>query len=103
MRSLAPYGAPERRLAALLRAAFSRDAGLEVRMRAWADTNKAAARALAAVDRRRRGYIERLLGEAGVARPRAATRAQLLYWAYLEGALAPQRQARRRAARAHGG
>jgi len=84
---LARYGAPERRLAALLRAAFSRDAGLEVRMRAWADTNKAAARALAAVDRRRRGYIERLLGEAGVARPRAATRAQLLYWAYLGAAL----------------
>ena len=84
---LARYGAPERRLAALLRAAFSRDAGLEVRMRAWADTNKAAARALATVDRRRRGYIERLLGEAGVARPHAATRAQLLYWAYLGAAL----------------
>lgn len=84
---LAQHESPEKRLAALLRAALSRDARLEVRMRAWADTNARAARAIAAVDRRRRHYIEGLLVGVGVARPLAATRAQLLYWAYLGAAL----------------
>ena len=84
---LAQYQSARRRLAVLLRAALSRDARLEVRMRAFADTNARAARAVAAVDRRRRRYIEQLLVGAGVARPLAATRAQLLYWAYLGAAL----------------
>jgi AcrR family transcriptional regulator len=84
---LARYDTPDKRLAALLRAAFSHDARLEVRMRAWADTNAQAARALAAVDRRRTRYIERLLVGAGLPRPVAATRARLLYWAYLGAAL----------------
>ena len=56
-------------------------------MRAWADTNAEAARVLSDIDRRRRTYIERLLVEAGIVPPLAATRAQLLYWIYLGAAL----------------
>jgi AcrR family transcriptional regulator len=77
----------ERRVDALLRHAFGRSAALEIRMRAWAEENVEAARALNQVDRRRRGYIERLLVEAGITPPLAATRAQLLYWSYLGAAL----------------
>ncbi|HJZ32411.1 MAG TPA: TetR/AcrR family transcriptional regulator [Hyphomicrobiaceae bacterium] len=84
---LESYGAAVARLEVLLRRAFAHSAVLEVRMRAWADHNAEAARALAAIDRRRRDYIERLLIEAGIAAPLAATRAQLLYWAYLGAAL----------------
>ena len=75
------------RLDVLLRRAFAHDAQLEVRMRAWADENAAAAAALADVDRRRTAYIERMLVDAGIAPSLAATRAQLLYWAYLGAAL----------------
>jgi AcrR family transcriptional regulator len=81
------YEAREQRLDALLRHALGGGAALELRMRAWADNNAEAARALADVDHRRRDYIERLLVEAGVARPLAATRAQFLYWTYLGAAL----------------
>ena len=81
------YGSPELRLDALLRRAFGHGARLEVRMRNWADKNAAAARVLDAIDRQRRGYIEKLLRQAGVAPLAAATRAQLLYWAYLGAAL----------------
>ena len=56
-------------------------------MRAWADENADAARALSDVDRRRSAYIERMLLDAGIAPPLAATRAQLLYWGYLGAAL----------------
>ena len=41
--------------------------------------------------RSRRVYIEQLLSDAGVAPPLAATRAQLLYWAYLGAALSHTR------------
>jgi AcrR family transcriptional regulator len=81
------YGSAEQRLDALLRRAFGHNAVLEVHMRTWAETNAAAARALSEVDHRRRGYIERMLVEAGIAPPLAATRAQLLYWTYLGAAL----------------
>jgi AcrR family transcriptional regulator len=77
----------EQRMDALLRRAFGQGVGLEIRMQAWADNNAEAARALADVSRRRRDYIERMLVEAGVAQPQAATRAQLLYWAYLGAAM----------------
>jgi AcrR family transcriptional regulator len=77
----------EHRLDALLRGAFGHSALLEVRMRAWADENARAARALNDIDRRRRTYIERLLAEAGVSPALAATRAQLLYWSYLGAAM----------------
>jgi AcrR family transcriptional regulator len=81
------YGSAEARLTALLRRAFGHNAVLEVHMRTWAESNAAAQRALTEVDRRRREYIERMLVEAGIARPLAATRAQLLYWSYLGAAL----------------
>lgn len=81
----------EERLDALLRHAFGRGAGLEIRMRAWADKNADAARALRDMDRRRREYIERLLVEAGIPPALATTRAQLLYWAYLGAALGRSR------------
>ena len=81
------YPGGEQRLDVLLRRAFAHDAPLEVRMRAWADENADAARALGDIDRRRSAYIERMLLDAGIAPPLAATRAQLLYWAYLGAAL----------------
>ena len=80
------YAAPEERLHALLRHAFGRGSSLEVRMRTWADNNAEAARAVNEIDRRRREYMERMLVEAGVESSAAATRAQLLYWAYLGAA-----------------
>jgi AcrR family transcriptional regulator len=87
------YQSLEERLEALLRHAFGDGAALEVRMRAWAESNAAAARALDHIDRRRRGYIERLLVEAGIAPEVAATRTQVLYWAYLGAALSRSRLA----------
>jgi len=81
------YESHEERLNALLHLAFGRGAALEIRMRAWAESNAAAARALYDIDRRRRGYIERLLLEAGIAPALAATRTQVLYWTYLGAAL----------------
>ena len=81
------YDSREQRLDALLRRAFGTHAQVEVRMRIWADKNAAAAQALSDIDRRRKAYIERLLVEMGVAPSRAATRTQLLYWAYLGAAL----------------
>ena len=81
----------ERRLDALLHRALAHGAVLEIRMRAWADANPLAARAVAEVDRRRRDYLEQLLVEAGVASPAAAARAQLLYWTYLGAALSRTR------------
>ncbi len=81
------YELHEERLNALLRHAFGHSAALEIRMRAWAEINTAAARALDDIDRRRRDYIERLLLKAGIAPALAATRTQVLYWTYLGAAL----------------
>jgi len=81
------YDSSEDRLDALARRGFGHDAVLEIRMRAWADHNAEAARILRAIDRRRRAYMEQMLTEAGIAPSLAATRAQLLYWAYLGAAL----------------
>jgi AcrR family transcriptional regulator len=83
--------APDRRLDVLLRHAFGDGAELEVGMRAWADNNEIAAHALRQVDRRRRNYIEKLLHELGMAAPLAATRAAVLYWAYLGAAVSHSR------------
>ena len=80
------YDSREERLEALLRR-IGHGGGLEVRMRTWADSNAEAARALRGIDRRRREYMERMLAEAGIPPPLAATRAQLLYWTYLGAAL----------------
>jgi AcrR family transcriptional regulator len=92
--------AGEQRLDVLLRRAFAHDAPLEVRMRAWADENADAARALSEIDRRRSDYIARMLTDAGIAPALAATRAQLLYWAYLGAALSRGRLAGERLERA---
>ena len=81
------YASPERRLGALLRRAFGHAGVLEIRMRAWAENNAEAARALAEIDRRRQMFIERLLREAAIAPQLAAMRATLLYWTYLGAAL----------------
>jgi AcrR family transcriptional regulator len=85
------HASTEARLDALLRYAFGSGAVLEVRMRAWAEHNAAAARALAAVDRRRQRYIERMLVAAGIASSSAATRTRVLYWTYLGAALSRSR------------
>jgi AcrR family transcriptional regulator len=77
----------EERLDALLRHAFGHSAALEIRMRAWADNNAEAASAVADIDRRRCAYIERMLVDAGITQPAAATRTQVLYWTYLGAAL----------------
>ena len=77
------YDSVGERLEALARRAYGHSAVLEIRMRTWADNNADAARALRDIDRRRREYLERLLVEAGIVQPLAATRAQLLYWTYL--------------------
>jgi hypothetical protein len=81
------YDSREQRLDTLLRRAFGRGALLEVRMRAWADENAEAARALSDIDLRRKAYMEQLLVDAGITPSLAATRAQLLYWSYLGAAL----------------
>ena len=83
---LEQYESGEKRLEALLRH-IGHGGALEVRMRTWADKNAEAARALRGIDRRRREYMERMLAEAGISPPLAATRAQLLYWIYLGAAL----------------
>jgi len=85
------YESREQRLDALLRRAFGHGAALEISMRTWAENNAEAARAVGDIDRRRRGYLEQLLVEAGIAPPAAATRAQLLYWTYLGAALSRSR------------
>jgi AcrR family transcriptional regulator len=85
------YESPVERMDALLRHAFGHRGSLETRMRIWAEDNKEAARAVRDIDHRRRNYIEHLLQDAGVAAPLAATRAQLLYWAYLGAALTSSR------------
>ncbi|HML12532.1 MAG TPA: TetR/AcrR family transcriptional regulator [Xanthobacteraceae bacterium] len=90
------YESRDERLDALLRHAFGHGAAIEIRMRAWAETNGAAAQALHQIDRRRRGYIERLLIESGIAPQEAATRTQVLYWSYLGAALSRSKLTRKR-------
>jgi AcrR family transcriptional regulator len=82
---------PNERLDVLLRHAFGGGAALEVGMRAWADNNATAARALRQIDRRRRMYIEKLLRELGMPAPLAAVRTMVLYWAYLGAAVSHYR------------
>jgi AcrR family transcriptional regulator len=93
------HAAAEQRLEALLHHAFAHGAALELRMRAWADNNAAAARALAEIDGRRRRYIEQLLQRAGIAPAVAAARTQILYWTYLGAALSRSKLAGERLGR----
>jgi AcrR family transcriptional regulator len=87
------YESGEDRLEVLLRRALAHYNALEMRMRAWADNSTEAAQAVRDMDRRRREYMERLLVEAGISPTLAATRVQLLYWAYLGAALSRSRLA----------
>jgi AcrR family transcriptional regulator len=82
---------PDKRLDVLLRHAFGEGADLEVGMRAWADNNGTAERALRQVDRRRRTYIAQLLRGFGVPAPLAAVRTSVLYWTYLGAAVSHNR------------
>ncbi|NIK46512.1 TetR/AcrR family transcriptional regulator [Variibacter gotjawalensis] len=75
------------RLEWLLRGALHSDAAAEPAMRAWAAHDEAAAKAVAAVDRRRRGTIVKLLEEQGVDPARAKALAAIFYWTYLGGTL----------------
>ena len=71
----------------LLRRAFSRRPALEGAIRSWATHDPVARAAVEAVDRRRLGYVESLLGASGLAAAVARARAQVLYWAFLGFAL----------------
>jgi AcrR family transcriptional regulator len=71
----------------LLRGAFGTRPALENAVRTWAALDPAARAAVAAIDRRRLGYIEMLLKRSGLPRGIAHARAQILYWTYLGFAL----------------
>jgi|SRR4051794_10585377 AcrR family transcriptional regulator len=75
---------PEQRpIEQLLRGAFSRRPAIEGAIRSWATHAPVARAAVAAVDRRRLGYVESLLAASGLAPDVARARAQILYWSYL--------------------
>jgi AcrR family transcriptional regulator len=74
-------------VALLLRRAFSGTPALENAVRTWATVDPAARAAVQAIDRRRLGYIETLLRQAGLSADVARARAQILYWAFLGFAL----------------
>ena len=71
----------------LLRWAFGGKPALENAVRIWASVDPAARAAVQAIDRRRLGYVERLLRKAGLSPGVARARAQILYWAFLGFAL----------------
>jgi AcrR family transcriptional regulator len=80
----------------LLRRAFGTRPALENAVRTWATLDPAARSAVQAIDRRRLGYVENLLGASGLPADVARARAQILYWAFLGFALSdrPLPQAR---------
>lgn len=71
------------KLGTLLRRAFLADRSLERAIRVWAIQSEDAAKAVTVVDERRVRYISSLLIEAGVSPDLAASRARVIYWAYL--------------------
>jgi AcrR family transcriptional regulator len=80
----------------LLRRAFGTKPALENALRTWATVDPAARSAVQAIDRRRLGYVEKLLSASGLPADVARPRAQILYWAFLGFALSdrPLPQAR---------
>ena len=70
-------------VALLLRRAFSSTPALENAVRTWATVDPAARAAVQAIDRRRLGYIETLLRQAGLSADVTRARAQILYWAFV--------------------
>lgn len=87
------------RLKTLIRQAFDSDTRLERAIRSWALTNRNAGAAVAAVDRRRTGYIEDLLREIGVPDPALRSRALMLYWASLGRLMIADERLRKMSAR----
>jgi AcrR family transcriptional regulator len=77
-------------LSVLLGRAFSGRLTLERTVRNWASVDDRAREAVRAIDRRRIGYIEGLLREAGVSQDAARARAQILYWAFVGLAMSDQ-------------
>jgi AcrR family transcriptional regulator len=73
----------ENPLLLLLRQAFGGKPALENAVRTWATVDPSARAAVQAIDRRRLGYVETLLKQAGLAPDLARARAQILYWAFL--------------------
>jgi AcrR family transcriptional regulator len=71
----------------LLRRAFGARLALEKAVRTWATFDPAARAAVQAIDRRRLGYVARLLRASGISPGVAAARAQILYWAFVGFAL----------------
>jgi AcrR family transcriptional regulator len=80
----------ENPLAVLLRRVFGERLMLERAVRTWASVDPAARAAVQAIDRRRLGYVESLLAQAGLSAELARARAQILYWAFLGFALSDQ-------------
>ena len=80
----------ENPLARLLRRVFGERLALERAVRTWASVDTAARAAVQAIDRRRLGYVESLLMQAGLPADVARARAQILYWAFLGFALSDQ-------------
>jgi AcrR family transcriptional regulator len=87
------------RLPLLLRQAFGGKLSLENAVRTWATVDPGARSAVQAIDRRRLGYVERMLRAAGLSPGVARARAQILYWAFVGFALSdkPLPGARQRA------
>ena len=85
-----PRRPSENPLSLLLRRAFGGKLGLEKAVRTWATLDPTARAAVQAIDRRRLGYVEHLLGQSGLAPDVARARAQILYWAFLGFALSDQ-------------
>lgn len=80
----------ENPLALLLRRVFGERLTLERAVRTWASVDCAARTAVQAIDRRRLGYVEKLLTQSGLSPDAARARAQILYWAFLGFALSDQ-------------
>ena len=71
------------RLPLLLRQAFGGKLALENAVRTWATVDPAARSAMQAIDRRRLGYIESMLGASRLSPGVARARAQIFYWAFV--------------------
>jgi AcrR family transcriptional regulator len=71
---------------------------LESAMRSWAARDPVARSAVQAVDQRRMGYIEKLLGGSGLPAETVRARTQILYWAFLGFALSDKPPSRARQA-----
>ncbi len=74
---------PQARLKAIVLHAFTTDLRFERAMRAWSLEAERVAMALAEIDARRTAYLSRLLRAAGHHQRSAATRARLMYTAFV--------------------